>query len=123
VNYVLQRLDAFEGVVLFETSQPSSIDNAFRRHLRFHIDFPVPDAAARAQLWQAMLPPEVPVANDINFADLAQRYEMTGGFIKNAVVRAAYLAAGEQLPGLTHAILRRAAQLEWDGMRQFNQTS
>jgi hypothetical protein len=41
---------------------------------------------------------------------------MTGGFIKNAVVRAAYLAAGEQLNGLTNAVLLRAAQLEWEAM-------
>jgi hypothetical protein len=58
----------------------------------------------------------VPVSHDIDFAGLAQRYEMTGGFIKNAVVRAAYLAAGDQLPGITNALLVRAAQLEWEAM-------
>lgn len=116
VNYLLQRLEAFEGVVLLTTNSQSSIDDAFRRRLRFRIEFPAPDASERELLWQAMLPPEVPVAHDIDFVELAQRYEMTGGFIKNAVVRAAYLAAGEQLPGLTKALLLRAAQLEWEAM-------
>lgn len=116
VNYLLQRLEAFEGVVLLTTNNQSSIDDAFRRRLRFRIEFPPPDAGERELLWQAMLPPEVPVAHDIDFADLAQRYEMTGGFIKNAVVRAAFLAAGEQRPGLTNALLMRAAQLEWEAM-------
>jgi hypothetical protein len=64
-----------------------------------------------------MLPPEVPVAHDIDFAELAQRYEMTGRFINNAVVRAAHLAAGDQLPGLTNATLHRAAQLECEARR------
>lgn len=123
VNYLLQRLEAFEGVVLLTTNNQSSIDDAFRRRLRFRIEFPAPDAAERTQLWKAMLPPEVPVAHDIDFTDLAQRYEMTGGFIKNAVVRAAYLAAGEHLPGLTNAILRRAAQLEWEAMGHLTQKS
>jgi len=116
VNYLLQRLEAFEGVVLLTTNSQSSIDDAFRRRLRFRIEFPAPDASERELLWQAMLPPEVPVAHDIDFVELAQRYEMTGGFIKNAVVRAAYLAAGEQQPGLTKALLLRAAQLEWEAM-------
>ncbi|TMQ02617.1 MAG: ATP-binding protein [Deltaproteobacteria bacterium] len=116
VNYLLQRLEAFEGVVLLTTNNQTSIDDAFRRRLRFRIEFPAPDAAERELLWQAMLPPEVPVADDIDFSELAQRYEMTGGFIKNAVVRAAYLAAGEQQPGLTKALLLRAAQLEWEAM-------
>jgi len=116
VNYLLQRLEAFEGVVLLTTNNQTSIDDAFRRRLRFRIEFPAPDAGEREMLWQAMLPPEVPVAHDIDFTELAQRYEMTGGFIKNAVVRAAYLAAGEQVPGLTKALLLRAAQLEWEAM-------
>jgi SpoVK/Ycf46/Vps4 family AAA+-type ATPase len=102
--------------VLLTTNNQSSIDDAFRRRLRFRIEFPAPDANERKLLWQAMLPPEVPVADDVHFDELARRYEMTGGFIKNAVVRAAYLAAGEQLPGLTNAVLLRAAQLEWEAM-------
>jgi len=114
---LVQRLDAFEGVVLLTAGDPSAITGALGERLRFHIALTAPTAAERAQLWQAMLPPEVPVAHDIDFAELAQRYEMTGRFIKNAVVRAAYLAAGDQLPGLTNAILHRAAQLEWDALR------
>jgi len=123
VNYLLQRLEAFEGVVLLTTNNQTSIDDAFRRRLRFRIEFPAPDARERELLWQAMLPPEVPVARDIDFAEVARRYEMTGGFIKNAVVRAAYLAAGDQLPGITTALLLRAAQLEWEAMGHLTQKS
>jgi SpoVK/Ycf46/Vps4 family AAA+-type ATPase len=120
VNYLLQRLEAFEGVVLLTTNNQSSIDDAFRRRLRFRIEFPAPDADERELLWRAMLPPEVPVASDVQFAALAERYEMTGGFIKNAVVRAAYLAAGAHLAGLTNEVLR-AAQLEWEAMGHLSQ--
>jgi SpoVK/Ycf46/Vps4 family AAA+-type ATPase len=123
VNYLLQRLEAFEGVVLLTTNNQTSIDDAFRRRLRFRIEFPAPDARERELLWQAMLPPEVPVAHDIDFADLAQRYEMTGGFIKNAVVRAAYLAAGEHAAGITQALILRAAQLEWEAMGHLTRKS
>ena len=123
VNYLLQRLEAFEGVVLLTTNNQMSIDDAFRRRLRFRIEFPAPDARERELLWQAMLPPEVPVARDIDFAEVAQRYEMTGGFIKNAVVRAAYLAASEHQPGITTKLLLRAAQLEWEAMGHLTQKS
>jgi SpoVK/Ycf46/Vps4 family AAA+-type ATPase len=123
VNYLLQRLEAFEGVVLLTTNNQSSIDDAFRRRLRYRIEFPAPDSRERELLWQAMLPPEVPVARDIDFAEVAQRYEMTGGFIKNAVVRAAYLAASEHQVGISTRLLLRAAQLEWEAMGHLTQKS
>jgi hypothetical protein len=98
VNYLLQRIEAFTGVALLTTNHERSIDEAFRRRLSAHIKFPVPDEAQREQLWRAMLPSIASAADDLDFARLASEFDLSGGYIKNAVLRAAYLAAYEQSP-------------------------
>jgi SpoVK/Ycf46/Vps4 family AAA+-type ATPase len=116
VNYLLQRIETFEGIVLLTTNLSSSIDDAFRRRLRFRIEFPSPDEADREALWQAMLPPAAPVAPDVDFAELGRRFDMSGGYIKNAVVRAAFLAASSEAQVITHDLLLEAGRLEWEAM-------
>jgi len=116
VNYLLQRLESFEGIVLLTTNNASSIDDAFRRRLRFRIEFDTPDVSERRQLWQSMFPPDAPLAADVNFGQLAEQFEMSGGYIKNAAVRAAFLAAAAGRMPISHALVMRAAQLEWREM-------
>ena len=66
-------------------------------------------------LWRALLPVEAEVAADIDVDALAHRFEMTGGYIKNATVRAAFLAADEDAPiAMRH--LERAARAEYQAM-------
>ncbi len=96
VNFLLQRLESFTGIVLLTTNHERSIDEAFRRRLSAHIRFPVPDEAQREGMWRAMLPAAAKVAADIDFAQLAAEFDLSGGYIKNAALRAAYLAAYEQ---------------------------
>jgi hypothetical protein len=63
-----------------------------------------------------MIPAAVPIAGRIDFDSIAVRYKMSGGYIKNAVMRAAYLAARSPERALSQAVLERAAQLEWEEM-------
>jgi len=113
VNYLLQRLDAFKGICILTTNHESSIDEAFRRRLAVHVRFPMPDEAQREQLWQAMIPARATVEGTLDFERLARDFSMTGGYIKNAAIRAAYLAADEGTPiSMTH--FRRAARTEYE---------
>ncbi len=114
-NYLLQRLETFTGICLLTSNHESNIDPAFQRRLSLHLRFEVPDVEERAHLWRAMLPPSAPVASDLDFAGLAMRYEMSGGYIRNATLRAAFLAADEDA-SITAAHLERAARLEYEGM-------
>jgi hypothetical protein len=116
VNYLLQRLESFEGIVLLTTNNATSIDDAFRRRLRFRIDFAAPDADEREALWRAMLPDSAPLADDLDLRALAEGFAMAGGYIKNAVVRAAYLAAASPERVISQRTLLRAATLEWEDM-------
>ena len=115
-NYLLQRIESFEGIVLLTTNRDTSIDEAFRRRLRFRIEFPTPDQGEREQLWRSMIPATAPLESDVDFGALADRFQMTGGYIKNAAMRAAYLAATSDRKVISQALLLKAAALEWEEM-------
>ena len=93
VNYILQRMETFDGVSVLTTNAESSIDPALQRRLNFRIRFPEPEVDERAQLWRQLLPPQAGLHDRVDFHALAERFDMTGGYIKNAVVRAAVIAA------------------------------
>ena len=114
-NYLLQRLESFTGICLLTSNHESHIDPAFQRRLSLHLRFEVPDLAERAHLWSVMLPAAAPRAPGLDFAALARKYEMTGGYIRNAALRAAFLAANAQT-AITGALLERAARAEYESM-------
>ncbi|MDX2090079.1 MAG: ATP-binding protein [Kofleriaceae bacterium] len=111
-NFILSRLEQFQGIAMFTTNIPAAIDDAVMRRMSAHIAFPFPDAEARAELWQRMIPAETPVAKDVDFMRLARDFELTGGYIRNIVLRAAYLARREGKP-LARSHLERAAHGEY----------
>lgn len=95
VNYILQRMESFDGISVLTTNMEGAIDQAFMRRLNFRVRFPEPEPEEREQLWRTLLPPGTGVADQIDFNALADRFEMTGGHIRNAIVRAAVIAARE----------------------------
>ena len=111
-NYLLQRLDTFEGVAVLTTNLGTAIDAAFKRRLSCRLTFPFPDEEARERLWRVHLPDQLPLAGVLDLADLARRYKMSGGYIRNAALRAAFLAAEEQVP-LSQDHLERAVRAEF----------
>lgn len=115
VNYLLQRLDTFEGVAILTTNLEGSIDNAFKRRMSLRLAFPFPDEEMRVRLWSAHIPPEVPTNGEFDFADLAKRFPMSGGYIRNSAIRAAFLAAQEDM-AMSQEHLERAIHLEYREM-------
>ncbi len=94
VNMLLQEVERFEGIVLLTTNLAANLDPAFQRRILFRVDFPEPDVAQRALLWRSLIPVEAPKAEDINYHELALAAELTGGQVKNAIIRAAYRCFG-----------------------------
>ncbi len=115
VNYLLQRLEVFAGIALLTTNHENAIDEAFRRRLAIHVRFAAPDQTARAALWSAMLPQRAAVAGDVAPLLLARKFDLSGGYIKNAVVRAAFLAAGDNA-AISMSYIERAAEAECEAM-------
>ncbi|MSP93546.1 MAG: AAA family ATPase [Myxococcales bacterium] len=112
VNYLLQRLEEFDGLAILTTNHPESIDAAFMRRIRFKPQFPAPELGERERLWRVMIPETAPREPDLKFRDLALDYELTGGQIQNAVVRAAVWAAEAQGP-ISYALLSKAGEREY----------
>jgi hypothetical protein len=83
--------------VIFATNLAANFDPGFERRIRTHILFEMPDAAARERIWRVQVHPEkTPLAPDVDFRELAERFPVSGGDIQNAVLRAARIAAGQQ---------------------------
>jgi hypothetical protein len=110
-NYLLQRIESFEGIVLITTNAAESIDGAFQRRMDVVVDFRPPEAAERWALWQMHLPSEHQI--DAAFLrEVAARCQLTGGQIRNAVLHASLLSLGEEAALSAHQ-LEKAIQREY----------
>ena len=95
VSYLLQRMEAYDGITILATNLRANLDDAFARRLQFAVDFPFPQMVDRLRIWQTLFPPDVPRAGDLDLELLARRFELAGGNIRNIIVSAAYLAADD----------------------------
>ncbi|MGI9824270.1 AAA family ATPase [Agromyces sp. Marseille-Q5079] len=93
--YLLQRMETFDGLAVLATNLRANIDEAFTRRLDVIVDFPMPDAAQRAALWDRCLGDLVVRSDDIDFPFLGESFELAGGAIRSAAVTSAYLAAAD----------------------------
>jgi hypothetical protein len=93
VSYLLQRMESHEGVTILATNLRANLDEAFTRRLQFVVDFPFPEVAERLRIWQALLPPTLPLAADVQLEQLAHRFKLAGGNIRNIIISAAFMAA------------------------------
>jgi SpoVK/Ycf46/Vps4 family AAA+-type ATPase len=108
VSVLLQELEWYNGVVIFATNLAANFDPAFERRIRTHVLFEMPGEAERAKIWRVQLHPErTPLADDVDFHALARRYEVSGGDIRNAVLKAALAAAAEPGADSTKRIHQR----------------
>jgi SpoVK/Ycf46/Vps4 family AAA+-type ATPase len=99
VNVLLQELERYTGVVIFATNLAANFDPAFERRIRTHVLFELPGETERARIWKVQLhPSRTPLATDVDFNALAHHYEVSGGDIQNAVLKAALAAAAEPIP-------------------------
>jgi AAA+ superfamily predicted ATPase len=103
--YLLQRMEAFDGLAVLATNLRANLDDAFTRRLDMVVDFPVPDEEARLALWDRCLGTLMPRSSDLDLDFLAGSFELAGGNIRSAAVTAAYLAAaGDRPVGMTDLI-------------------
>jgi SpoVK/Ycf46/Vps4 family AAA+-type ATPase len=109
-NFLLQQLERYEGIVILATNLETSIDQAFKRRIAYHIVVPFPKAHDRERIWRTLIPPRAPMG-EIDFVKLGKTFELSGGHIKNAMLRAAYIAAQRDLP-LDYRLLAEAAEKE-----------
>ncbi|HEX5725976.1 MAG TPA: ATP-binding protein [Longimicrobiaceae bacterium] len=108
VNVLLRELEEFPGVVIFATNLAANFDPAFERRIRNHILFEMPGADERERIWRVQIHArKTPLAEDVDFAALSERYPSSGGDIKNAVLKAAQMAIAEPGPDAEKRIAQR----------------
>lgn len=92
-SYLLQRMEAYDGVTILSTNLRANLDEAFTRRMNTIVDFPFPDEEQRLRIWRTLFPKQVPSADDIDLPLLARRFKIAGGSIRNILVAAAYFAS------------------------------
>ena len=95
VNYLLQRVEEYSGVVILTTNLRQNLDEAFLRRIQAIVEFPFPDAEARLAIWRGIFPPTVERPPDEELRVLAERFRLAGGSIKNIAVDAAFRAVAD----------------------------
>ncbi len=93
-NYLLQRLENYEGIVVITTNAGNRIDAAFSRRLDVIIDFAPPEGAERLLIWHSHLPQTHNISQSL-LEEVAGRCALTGGQIRNAALHTALLALNE----------------------------
>jgi hypothetical protein len=106
ISYLLQRMESYRGVAILTTNMQHGIDSAFLRRIRFIVQFPFPDAEARARIWERIFPAATPLGR-LDFGQLSQ-LNVSGGIIRNIATHAAFLAAEEGAAVETRHVLSAA---------------
>ena len=114
IDYLLQRMERFNGLAVLASNRKGDLDEAFVRRLRFIVDFVPPGPAEREQLWRLALGSgsgQAVLTGELDFGALARELDLTGAGIKSAALAAAFLArAGGGPIGMPH--VRAAARRE-----------
>jgi hypothetical protein len=110
INYLLQRMECYNGLAILATNMKSALDKAFVRRLRFIVNFPFPGLNERKMIIAKAFPAEIPKA-DLDYHRLA-RLNLSGGSIHNIAINAAFMAAQNGVP-VDMPLLLAAARAEF----------
>jgi hypothetical protein len=122
IDYLLQRVERFDGVAILATNRRKDLDPAFVRRLRFVVEFEMPRPEERLALWQRALLTHAPngdaLLGDLDWGYLAQRLHMTGAEIKGTALGAAFMARAEGTHiGMRHLLAAAQREMAKQGVR------
>lgn len=92
--FLLQKMEEYDGVTILATNYIQNFDEAFKRRIKFVIDFPFPNAEQRREIWQKVFPQKLPLG-ELDFDYLTSKFELSGSNIKNIALHSAFLAAAD----------------------------
>jgi len=110
VAYLLQRIETYRGLAVLTTNMKSALDRSFLRRIRFIVQFPFPDEAAREQIWRRQFPARAPL-NGIDYGALA-KLQLSGGHIRSVALNAAFRAAAHNR-AIEHSDVIASARAEF----------
>jgi len=120
VNIFLQRMEDHSGIVVLTTNYAGGLDKGLERRLDRKLEFPKPDANAREDIWRYHLSDELPLDDDVDVVEMAEKYKFTGGEIRNVVCNAARRAVHEEREVVLKKDFEKACRAEKKGERAMN---
>lgn len=92
ISYLLERMERFKGLAILATNRKKDLDEAFLRRLRYILDFPLPGAEQRKNIWLQVVPKTVD-SSTLDFEFLAKQFQLSGGHIRSIVFNACLQSA------------------------------
>ena len=113
-SFLLQRVENYDGLCILASNFRQNMDKAFTRRFESMVAFSLPDAGERYLLWRNILPDRLPVAEQVDVKQLADRYELTGASIANAVRHCVYETTATGSAMIEHDLLLVAIRREYE---------
>ncbi|WP_165445201.1 AAA family ATPase [Bacilliculturomica massiliensis] len=110
--HLLQKLEDYSGITILATNYVNNIDDAFKRRIKFMVNFVFPEEAVRYKLWTTIIPEQVKYEEEIDFEFFAKTFELSGSNIKEVLTNAAYIAASKHR-GLANRDVVEAVRLNF----------
>lgn len=96
-NFLLQRIESFDGLLVVTTNAFDRVDPAFLRRFDAVVDFPLPEPRVRLALWRRHLPDDHRV-DATRLEEVASKCALAGGSIRNAAVHATSMSLKRGTP-------------------------
>ena len=120
INLLIQELERFEGVIILTSNREVALDEAFERRISLRLKFDIPMSGERAQIWASFFTDKAPLDSDVDFDKLSERFELSGGHIKNAVLNAvrecAFRNGDKKDSNITMHMLEQSARNEVESL-------
>lgn len=113
ISFLLQRLEDYAGLTILATNLRSNIDEAFARRFQSIIHFPIPDSEHRYKLWKQGFSDIVSFDANVDFKQIASKYEMSGGVIMNVIQYASLMALRRGGSMIRNADILNGIKLEY----------
>ena len=91
-NQLLSEIERFDGIVFLTTNLEAHLDQAFKRRIQYRVTFKEPEMDERRRIWERLIPEWLPRHEELDCWVLAEAFELSGGHIKNAIMRACFIA-------------------------------
>ncbi len=125
VDYLLQRLEEHDEIVILASNLKQNIDEAFTRRMQFIVNFSFPTEKERIDIWKNVFPMPYSYIDikNCDFEFLAKNFRTSGAMIKNIALTAAFLALSDgdessidqRKISMRHIILALKKELEKKG--------
>lgn len=103
--YLLQKMEEYDGITILATNLMQNFDDAYKRRMKYIIQFTLPKEVQRREMWEKVFPQQMPLDSDFDVDYLASNFELSGAGIKNIALNAAFMAASEQeITGMKHIV-------------------